>query len=147
MGTKWYSWADVRSRALDPAWAYVLLAISSGLGLALVFASGPLVQAIAVAFLSGQTSSIYDGQNVGQLVNAKTYIETALWPPYIAAGVFSAIAMVQASTKWSVLAWGTIAIGTSLTVIDASTLDTKACSFPCCATLQQAFCCQSLPYS
>lgn len=118
--------AVARSKVLRPIAAmHVLLALFSGLGLAFVLASGPLVQAIVVAFFSGHTSSLYDGENVGQLVNAETYIEAAVWPLYLAAGLISAIAMVQASTKKSVLACGTIAIGTSLTVIDAFAVSTE----------------------
>lgn len=100
---------------------YVCVALLSGFGLSLVFASGPLVQAIAIAFLSGQAPSLYDGENVGQIVDASTYMKAALWPPYLIAGLLSAIAMIQSSKKKSFVIWGTLTIGASLTTIDAFT--------------------------
>ncbi|NYF37529.1 hypothetical protein HDC96_003341 [Stenotrophomonas sp. JAI102] len=101
--------------------------------MASLFALGPLVQAIAVALVSGETSSLYDSENVGQLVNVKAYLTSALWPPYLAAGVFSAAAMLLASTKRAVFASGTVAIGLSLTAIDLSSgvLDGLAASILC----------------
>lgn len=124
MRFKFLSWVTAQSKALwSNAAIYVLLTLFSGMGLAFIFASGSLVQSLTVAFLVGKVSSVYDGDNVGQLVSAKSYISIALWPPYLAAGLLSAIAMVQASTKRSVLIWGTISIGTSLTMIDMAFAD------------------------
>ncbi|WP_159093952.1 hypothetical protein [Stenotrophomonas sp. ZAC14D2_NAIMI4_6] len=90
------------------------------MALATLFALGPLVQAVVVALLSGESSSLYDSENVGQLVNFSSFWSTALWPPYLAGGIFSSIAMLLASTKRTVLASGTVAIGLSLTAIDLS---------------------------
>jgi len=97
----------------------------SGLGIAFILAQGPLAQAITVAFLSGHTSSIYDGKNVAQFMSAKTYIKAALWPPYLITGFVSAIFMIRSTTKRAVLAWGTIAIGGALTIIDAFSSGTE----------------------
>lgn len=101
-------------------WNYGLSTLMSGIALASLFALGPLVQAIVVALLSGETSSLYDSENVGQLVDIKTYLTSTLWIPYLSAGLFSAIAMRLASTKRTVFASGTAAIGVSLTAIDLS---------------------------
>jgi len=73
-----------------------------------------------VALLSGESSSLYDSENVGPLVNLNALLTTALWPPYLAGGIFSATAMLLAPTKRTVIASGTIAIGLSLTAIDLS---------------------------
>lgn len=100
------------------AW-HVLLTLLLALGISFVIALGGLVQAISIAIFSGQTSSIFDGENVGQLVDAASYIKAAFWPPYLIAALLAAIAMTSASTKKSVVGWGTLSIGTALTVMDA----------------------------
>jgi hypothetical protein len=101
-------------------WTYAVPTLLSGLALASLFALGPLVQAVVVAILSGESSSIYDSENVSELASFSAYLTAALWPPYLAGGVFSAIAMLLASTKRTVFASGTIAIALSLTLIDLS---------------------------
>lgn len=113
----WFSFRKSREANL---WVYAVPTLLLGLALASLFALGPLVQAIAVALLSGESSSLYDSENVGQLVSVKAYLTSALWPPYLAGGIFSAVAMLLASTKRTVFASGTVAIGLSLTAIDLS---------------------------
>lgn len=97
---------------------YVLRALASGAGLALVFASGALVQAISIAFLSGSSSSLYDGENVNRALGLKAYLAIAVWPPHLVAGLVSAIVMLFMPTKKYLLMWGALAVGTSLTLID-----------------------------
>ncbi|WP_146095670.1 hypothetical protein [Xanthomonas arboricola] len=101
-------------------WAYAVPTLLFGLALASLFALGPLLQAIILALLSGERSSIYDSENVGELVNVNTYLTSVLWSPYLTGGVFSAVAMLMASTKRAVFISGTVAIGLSLSAIDLS---------------------------
>ena len=97
---------------------YVLLTLLSSLGIAFLLAHGSQVQALTVAFLSGHTSSLYDGENVAQLVGAGTYLKIALWPPYLLTGLISSVAMIRSTSKMELLIWGAGVIGTALTVID-----------------------------
>ncbi|MBK0054218.1 hypothetical protein [Stenotrophomonas sp. S39] len=73
-----------------------------------------------MALVSGESSSLYDSENVGPLVSFNAFLTTALWPPYLVGGIFSATAMLLAPTKRTVIASGTLAIGLSLTAIDLS---------------------------
>ncbi|WDK35504.1 hypothetical protein JH300_20035 [Xanthomonas campestris pv. campestris] len=126
-------WLSFRKARAVNLWADVVPTLLFGLALASLFALGPLVQAIVVALFSGETSSLYDSENVGQIVNINAYLKTVFWPPYLAGGLLSAVAMRLAPTKRTVFASGTVAIGLSLTAIDLSSgaLDGLAVSILC----------------
>lgn len=97
------------------------LVVFTGLGISLVFVSGPYVQSAFTSFLSGSKSSLYAGMyasGIGGFPSVGDYFRLAFWPPYLFSGMAVAVAMVWFNARTRFLVGvGAVTAG-CLTAID-----------------------------
>lgn len=97
------------------------LVLLTGLGVSLVFVSGPYVQSAFTSFLSGSKSSLYAGMyasGIGGFPTVGDYFRQAFWPPYLFSGMVVAAAMAWFNAKIRFLVGVGTVTAVCLTAID-----------------------------
>ena len=99
----------------------LLFVVFTGLGISLVFVSGPYVQSAFTSFLSGSKSSLYAGMSasgIGSFPSVGDYFRHAFWPPYLLSGMAVAVAMALLNAKTRFLVGVAVVTAICLTAID-----------------------------
>ena len=99
----------------------LLFVVFTGLGISLVFVSGPYVQSAFTSFLSGSKSSLYAGMSatgISGFPSVGDYFRHAFWPPYLLSGMAVAAAMAWLNARTRFLIGVAVVTAVCLTAID-----------------------------